>query len=245
MLKRKRQFMNQSAKQDEPWGVEVVLDTETTGLDPKSGHRIIEIGCVKLIDGILNGEVFQTYINPERDVSRDAFRVHGLGYNFLKDHPTFKEIADRFLEFIAGTRLVIHNAPFDMKFLQAELQALDLAPLENDVFDTLAFARKKFPGSPARLDALCDRYEIDNSHRDKHGALLDAELLAQVYVELREGRQPSLTLANKLGDRDQKDKKSYRVSFPKRSFELSKEILEEHKKAVDRLKKPLWRRPGA
>ena len=164
---------------------EIVLDTETTGLEPSAGHRLVEIGCVELINYIPPGRIFHTHINPEREVPPEAYNVHGLSYNFLKEHPLFKEVVHSFLEFIEDAPLVIHNAKFDMKFLNAELKGLEMPELPFFFFFyTLAMARKQFPGSPASLDALCKKFGVDNKAREKHGALLDAELLAQVYLEL-------------------------------------------------------------
>ena len=174
---------------------EIVLDTETTGLDPSTGDRLVEIGCLELVNHVPTGRVFHTYINPEREVPEGAYRVHGLSYAFLKDHPTFKEVSSLFLSFIQEEPLVIHNAKFDLKFLNAELKVLKLGEIPHHrAIDTLTIARKKFPGSPASLDALCKRFGIDNGARDKHGALIDAELLAQVYVELLGGKQRELLL---------------------------------------------------
>lgn len=178
-------------------GREIVLDTETTGFEPSQGHRLVEIGCLELINHIPTGRIFHAYINPDREVPQDAFQVHGLSYEFLKTHPLFSEVAQPFLEFIEDSPLVIHNARFDMKFLNAELtlQACGEIPFHRAI-DTLTMARQKFPGSPASLDALCKRFNINNKARDKHGALLDAELLAQVYLELIGGKQPMLSLDN-------------------------------------------------
>lgn len=167
---------------------EIVLDTETTGLDPKDGHRIIEIGCVELIDYLPTGKVYQTYINPQRDVPEEASAINGIKTEFLTDFPVFEKIADDFLSFIGDDKLVIHNAPFDLKFLNAELKLIDKPPIPIDrVTDTLPIARSKFPGFPASLDALCERFEIELSRRNHHGALLDAELLAEVYLNLMVG----------------------------------------------------------
>lgn len=175
---------------------EIVLDTETTGLDPAQGHRVVEIACIELINRIPSGRQYQTYINPQRDMPEEAFRVHGLSADFLSDFPLFPEVADDFLAFIEDGALVIHNAAFDLGFLNAELGHMGRAALEGfEVVDTVALARRKFPGAPASLDALCRRFGIDNSDRDLHGALLDARLLADVYLELMGGRQPGLGLA--------------------------------------------------
>lgn len=175
---------------------EIVLDTETTGLEPESGDRIVEIGGVELINHVATGAVYHQYINPERDMPQSAFEIHGLSQEFLRDKPKFARIGADFLDFIADAPLVIHNAAFDMKFLNAELASMKLAPLPWDrTVDTLAIARKRFPGSPASLDALCRRFGIDNSARTVHGALLDAQILAEVYLELIGGRQPGLALS--------------------------------------------------
>ena len=175
---------------------EIVLDTETTGFDPASGHRVVEIGCVELINHMPTGETYHVYLNPERDMPEEAFKVHGLSEEFLSDKPLFGAVAEQFMTFIGDARLVIHNADFDMKFLNWELQMLGIPTLPRErALDTVAMARKRFPGSPASLDALCRRFGIDNSKRDKHGALLDAELLAHVYLELIGGREPALALA--------------------------------------------------
>jgi DNA polymerase III subunit epsilon len=175
---------------------EIVLDTETTGFDPESGDRIVEIGAVELWNHLPTGKVYHQYINPQRDMPASAFEVHGLSFEFLQDKPIFNDIAPAFLEFIADSPLVIHNASFDMKFLNAELKNSGHRPIAMArAIDTLLIARSKFPGSPASLDALCRRFGVDNSAREKHGALLDSEILAEVYLELIGGRQPDLTLA--------------------------------------------------
>lgn len=175
---------------------EIVLDTETTGFEPAEGHRIVEIGAIELINHMPTGRTYHQYINPERAMPNEAFEVHGLGDDFLRDKPRFAEIAAAFLEFIGtDSRLVIHNAAFDMKFLNAELSWAELPRIPDDrALDTVQMARRKFPGSPASLDALCRRFGIDNSVREKHGALLDSELLAEVYLELIGGRQPDFGL---------------------------------------------------
>ena len=174
---------------------EIVLDTETTGLDPTVGHRIVEIGCVELINHVPTGETLQFYINPDREMPTEAFEIHGLSDAFLADKPQFHEIVDDFCKFISDSRLVIHNAGFDLRFINAEFAALDLPPIPHArAVDTVQLARSKFPGAPASLDALCRRFAIDAAARTKHGALLDAELLAEVYLELIGGRQADLTL---------------------------------------------------
>lgn len=172
---------------------EIILDTETTGLDPASGHRIVEIGCVELLNAIPTGTTFHVYIDPERDMPEEAFRVHGLSAEFLTGKPVFAKIVDEFLTFTGDAKIIAHNAEFDMRFLNAELALLGKEVIAADrVIDTLALARRKFPGSANSLDALCARYGIDTSRRTKHGALLDAEILAEVYAELTGGRQANL-----------------------------------------------------
>lgn len=174
---------------------EIVLDTETTGFDPEGGDRIVEIGAVELQGHMPTGRTYHQYINPERSMPEDAFAVHGLGDDFLRDKPVFAKVAHAFIDFIGDAKLVIHNAAFDMKFLNAELGWMNLPVLPYDrAIDTLAIARKRFPGSPASLDALCRRFGIDNSSRTLHGALLDSEILAEVYLELIGGRQPGFGL---------------------------------------------------
>ena len=174
---------------------EIVLDTETTGFDPESGDRIVEIGAVELLNHLPTGRTYHQYINPERAMPKDAFEVHGLGDDFLRDKPIFAKIGRAFLDFILDDKLIIHNAAFDMKFLNAELGWMNLSVIPMaQATDTLAIARKKFPGSPASLDALCRRFGIDNSSRTLHGALLDSEILAEVYLELIGGRQPDFGL---------------------------------------------------
>ncbi|MFX0542330.1 DNA polymerase III subunit epsilon [Roseovarius sp. S4756] len=174
---------------------EIVLDTETTGFEPDQGDRIVEIGGVELLNHMPTGRTYHQYIDPKRAMPEDAFKVHGLGDDFLRGKPVFAEIADAFLEFVGDAKLVIHNAAFDMKFLNAELRWLNKRQLPwEQAIDTLAIARKKFPGSPASLDALCRRFNIDNGARTLHGALLDSEILAEVYLELIGGRQPGLIL---------------------------------------------------
>ena len=174
---------------------EIILDTETTGLSPAGGDRVVEIACVELLNCVPTGNNFHRYINPERSMPEEAFAVHGLSEEFLKNQPVFAEIAADFLAFIGESRLVIHNADFDMNFLNHELGLLGKKPLSVPVEDTLKLARRRFPGAPASLDALCRRFEIDLSRRDKHGALVDCELLAAVYLELTGGRQVGFEFA--------------------------------------------------
>lgn len=173
---------------------EIVLDTETTGLSHAEGDRLVEIGCVELINHIPSGEHFHVYLNPQRSMPEEAFRVHGLSEEFLSDKPLFKDKAVEFRNFIDDARLIIHNAPFDMGFLNAELGWAGLPILDNEVIDTVMLARKKHPGARVSLDALCKHYGIDNSRRTLHGALLDSEILAEVYLELIGGKQVSLAL---------------------------------------------------
>lgn len=176
---------------------EIVLDTETTGFDPESGDRIVEIGAVELMGHVATGKTYHQYINPERKMPDEAFQVHGLGDEFLRDKPKFAEVGQAFLDFIGDAKLVIHNAAFDIKFLNAELKWMNLPQIPwEQAIDTLAIARKRFPGSPASLDALCRRFGIDNASRTLHGALLDSEILAEVYLELIGGRQPDFGLSN-------------------------------------------------
>ena len=175
---------------------EIVLDTETTGFDPFTGDRIVEIGALELEGHVPTGVQFHEYINPERGMPDEAFQVHGLGDDFLRDKPKFAQVGQRFLDFIQDSTLIIHNAAFDMKFLNAELKKMGLPEIPmNRALDTLPMARKKFPGSPASLDALCRRFGITNFERNLHGALLDSEILAEVYLELIGGRQPDFGLA--------------------------------------------------
>jgi DNA polymerase III subunit epsilon len=182
---------------------EIVLDTETTGLSPAEGHRLVEIGGVEIVNQIATGAVFHVLINPERDVPDEAFRVHGHSTALLRDKPLFTEVVAEFLAFIGEDRLVIHNAEFDMRFINAELLKIGREAIRIErITDTLALARRKHPGLPNSLDALCDRYRIDRSRRVKHGALLDAEILVEVYGELVGGRQRSLTFASDERSRD-------------------------------------------
>lgn len=173
---------------------EIILDTETTGFDPANGDRVVEIGCIELVNRLPTGTVWHQYVNPERDMPEGAFKVHGLSEEFLSDKPLFEAICGGFLEFIAGSVIVAHNAPFDMKFLNAELARVGRPQFpEEQCIDTLAIAKKKYPSGNS-LNGLCRRFDIDLSNRELHGALVDADLLAQVYLELNGGRQPGLVL---------------------------------------------------
>lgn len=177
---------------------EIVLDTETTGLSPVTGDRIVEIGCVELINHVPTGRHFHAYVNPERDMPEDAFRVHGLSDAFLRDKPRFSAIAGDFLRFVGNATIIAHNAPFDIGFLDAELERCGLPPLPNEVIDTVQVARDVHPGARVSLDALCKHYGVDNSRRALHGALLDSEILAEVYLELLGGRQVAFALSTEV-----------------------------------------------
>lgn len=222
---------------------EVVLDTETTGLDPGSGHRVVEIGCVELINHLPTGRTFQVYLNPQRAMPSDAFAVHGLSDEFLSRQKRFAEIADDFLEFIGGSAVVAHNAAFDMGFVNAEFELAKRPAFKpSKVIDTVGLARRKFPGAQASLDALCRRFGIDVSERTKHGALLDAELLAEVYLELVGGRQPALTLSAKAGVQAEADIVKAEKVWPPRPHTPSAEELAAHKAFVAALQDPIWLR---
>lgn len=224
---------------------EIVLDTETTGLDPAAGHRVVEIGGVELVNLVPTGRVFHRYINPERDMPAEAEAVHGLSAAFLAEHPVFAEHAEDFVEFVGDARLVIHNAAFDIGFLNAELERLGRPRLANDFVDTVAMARRKFPGSPASLDALCKRFGIDNSARTKHGALLDAELLAEVYLELSGGRQPDLALAASRDGAALLLVPANRPVRPPRPHAPTAAELAAHEAFLAKIKDPLWLKPAA
>ncbi|WP_193184984.1 DNA polymerase III subunit epsilon [Nisaea sediminum] len=226
---------------------ELVLDTETTGIDPKQGHRVIEIGAIELVNHVPTGGKYHVYINPEREVEQGAFEVHGLSTEFLADFPNFAGIVDDFLEFVGDATFVIHNAKFDMAFLNAELTRLGHPPMPMErAIDTLAMARRKFPGAQASLDALCRRFEINNSHRDLHGALVDADLLASVYLELIGGRQPGLELAREdKGDVAAMPEIRTSVARPPRPHAPSDEELAAHAMLLEKLKDPIWNRSDA
>ena len=176
---------------------EIVLDTETTGISVKDGHRIVEIGCIELDNLVPTNNKFHCYLNPERKVSEKAFEVHGYSDEFLAKQKKFSEVADKFLEFIDGKKIIIHNADFDLSHLNNELKILGKKKINNEIVDTLTLARNKFPGSPSNLDALCKRYRIDNSRRTKHTALIDCELLAKVYINLIDQKEPTLDFSKK------------------------------------------------
>jgi len=215
---------------------EVILDTETTGLFVKDGHRIVEIGCVELEDLIPTKNRFHCYLNPERRVSEKALEVHGYTDEFLAKQIKFSEIGDQFLEFIKDKRLIIHNAEFDLGHLNNELSIFGKRKITNEVIDTLILARDKFPGSPASLDALCKRYRIDNSNRTQHTALIDCDLLAKVYINLIDQKEPTLNFQNQ--DTDIKDKNNMKVSYFKKVIKPSeKEILNHKEYLKNHLKK--------
>ncbi|MCL2468634.1 MAG: DNA polymerase III subunit epsilon [Alphaproteobacteria bacterium] len=224
---------------------EIVLDTETTGFDPLKDDRIVEIGAVELSGRLPTGRHFHIYLNPERDVPEDAERVHGLSTSFLADKPVFAQEVDRFLEFIGDAPLVIHNASFDMSFINAELTRCGFPALaQNRAIDTLAMARQKFPGAPASLDALCKRFDIDLSARTFHGALLDAQLLAGVYLELCGGRQPDLDMSTQEKTEQTAEDAAHqnRPFHPPRPHAPTEEELAAHTAFLETLKTPLWKR---
>ena len=219
---------------------EVVLDTETTGLKVENGDRVIEIGCVEVVNRIRTGKFFHSYLKVDKESSSGALGVHGLTKEFLSDKPEFSEIKEDFKNFIQDAPLIIHNAKFDLTFLNNELELVGESKLKNNIIDTLIIARQKFPGSPANLDALCKRFKIDGSKRVKHGALLDSELLADVYLELTGGRQIILDLneaaANKKCDVNAVDK----IDFKYRSYPVSDAETKLHKKMLETLKGHIW-----
>jgi len=222
---------------------EIVLDTETTGLDPRTGDRVVEIGCIELLNHIPTGETYHQYINPERAMPDEAFNVHGLSEAFLSDHPVFADIADAFLEFVGDAKLVIHNAVFDLKFLNSELERLDhtAIPMARAI-DTVQMARQRFPGAQASLDALCRRFEIDNSSREKHGALLDTDLLALVYLELIGGRQPGLELATQSRASAVQTRKVERHMRPARPHAPAPDEEAAHAAMLEKLSGAIWLR---
>ena len=230
---------------------EIVLDTETTGLSPDEGHRIIEIGALELINHMPTGQKLHLYINPERPIDEAAEAVHGISSAFLADKPVFTDVIDEFMTFIGQDKMVIHNASFDMGFINAELKRAGHAALPNDrAIDTLMMARRKFPGAQASLDALCRRFEIDNSHRDLHGALIDADLLAEVYIELIGGRQPDLGLSIQSISSNNAPTAQNEAAFEMRQgpmreariFKASSEELAQHDAFIKTISDPIWHR---
>jgi len=223
---------------------EIVLDTETTGLDPLRGDRLVEIGCVEMFNRMPTGQTFHRHINPEREMSAEAFAVHGLSTEFLRAKPLFAEVVDDFLEFIADAPLVIHNASFDVSFINAELDRIKRPPIARErLVDTLLLARRKHPGVSNRLDDLCSRYAIDNSRRTKHGALLDAELLAEVYIDLIGARQSQLVLASesreiRIGVSGEIPRRQREVPLAPRVTDADREL---HRAFIATLgDKPIW-----
>ena len=214
----------------------ITLDLETTGLNPLEGHKIIEIGCVELINNFPTGNTWQTYINPKRNIPQEAFEIHGLTEEFLENKPFFKDTIDEFLNFIKDSDLIIHNAKFDMKFINYELEANNLNPiLNNKIIDTIDIAKNMFPGQSNSLDALCKRYKIDLEKRKFHGALLDAELLAEVYLEMQGGRQQGFDLKNEYIDSKKKiDIKN--IQYSKKVYKLTKEEIENNIKLIKSIK---------
>ena len=222
---------------------EVVLDTETTGLSPQDGDRLVEIACITLNNHLPNGEIFHEYFNPQIPMPKAAEQIHGLTDDFLSTKPLFSSLAENFLNFIGEDPLVIHNASFDLGFLNSELVRLEMDPLpQNRAIDTLELARKTFPGSPASLNALCRRFEIDNSARTFHGALLDAELLAEIYLELIGGRQPDLVLDTKRKEQKKEDasQNPKHLFHTPRSHGATDQELAAHEEFLKLLKDPIW-----
>ncbi|MDX1921529.1 MAG: DNA polymerase III subunit epsilon [Alphaproteobacteria bacterium] len=218
----------------------VILDTETTGFDPLQGHRIVEIGCVEMVGHIATGKTFQCYLNPERDMPPEAQKVHGLTDAFLADKPLFSQVVEEFLDFISDDPLVIHNAPFDMAFLNAELTRIGFSALpKTRAIDTVILARKAFPGAPASLDALCKRFKVDASSRQLHGALLDARLLADVFVELSGGKQTGLNM--EFGAKTKTEKAASKNTLRAvREFPLSDEERAAHDAAIATINGHIW-----
>ncbi len=220
---------------------EIVLDTETTGFDPTAGHRIVEIGAIELINHLPTGQTFQKYINPEREMPTEAFQVHGLSDEFLADKPIFGEIVDELVEFLGDATLVAHNAEFDMRFLNAELEMAGKPEIAAErAVDTVTMARRKFPGAQANLDALCRRFNIDLSDRTLHGALKDARLLSEVYLELIGGRQPDLELARENAGMAAADDVAPRVQRPPRPHAATPDEEAAHAEFLEKLKDPVW-----
>ena len=205
---------------------EIVLDTETTGISVKDGHRIVEIGCIELDNLVPTNNKFHCYLNPERKVSEKAFEVHGYSDEFLAKQKKFSEVADKFLEFIAGKKIIIHNADFDLSHLNNELKIVGKKKISNEIVDTLTLARDKYPGSPSNLDALCKRYRIDNSRRTKHTALVDCDLLAKVYINLIDQKEPTLdfSVREKINNQDNNKK----INYFKKIIKPTEEELNNH-----------------
>jgi len=220
---------------------EVVLDTETTGLDPLAGNRVVEIGCIELVNLVATGRSLQLYLNPEMPMPAGAQEVHGLSDEFLADKPLFADKADELLEFLGDAQLVIHNAQFDLGFLNAELARAGKPKLTNAYVDTVSMARRKFPGQRASLDSLCDRFGIDNTKRTKHGALLDSELLAEVYLELSGGRQRDLGLAPEMAAGGVQGIVAQTLALrPPRPHAASAAELVAHAEFLNKINEPIW-----
>ena len=222
----------------------IALDTETTGFDPEEGHRLVEIGCVEMVDMVRTGQTFHVYLDPERDVPESAFKVHGLSRDFLRDKPKFRDVVEPFLNFIADSQLVIHNAAFDMRFLNAELGKIGKPALSMErTLDTVLIARRQFPGAQVNLDALCRRFGIDLSRRTFHGALLDAELLSEVYLELNGGRQTTLLTAETQVERRKVEYEAFdprQLLQMQRDFSPTEEEMSAHATFLKKLKNPIW-----
>ena len=225
---------------------ELCLDIETTGLDPRSGHRIVEIAAIELVNKVRTGNFFHSYVNPRREMPQEAFKIHGISGEFLRDKPIFDHIANKFLDFVKDTKIVIHNAAFDTKFINYELKIIGLPELNmKNVIDSLTIARQKFPGSPASLDALCRRFNVDLTKRTKHGALLDTELLCEVYIELMGGAQTGFGFGAKqkeaakiITDADVAENKNI---LPKRDFPSLEADLKLHQEFIAKhFKENLW-----
>ena len=213
----------------------IALDIETTGLNPLEGHKIIEIGCVELLNNFPTGKTWQAYINPNRNIPQEAYEVHRLTEDFLKDKPIFKDITESFKNYIKNAKLIIHNAKFDIKFLNYELEAIKLEPINSEIIDTLDIARKLFPGQSVSLDSLCKRYRIDTEKRKFHGALLDAELLAEVYLEMQGGRQQGMNLELKERSNDKKIDLA-NIKYSKKIYKLKKEEIKSYNKLLEIIK---------
>ena len=223
---------------------EIVLDTETTGLEFTKGDKIIEIGCVELINHIPTGKTYQQYLNPLQNISEKAEEIHGITNDDLKQKPFFKKIVPKFLKFIKNDPLVIHNAEFDLGFINNELTKNNLETLNNPIIDTLLIARKKFPNSPVKLDALCRRFSIDLDIRKKHGALIDAKLLAEVYLELKGGQQPNFNFdknKRKIFQGKEKKLEFKEKKWEERIYPLSEDEKKQHKKLLEKIKDPIWK----
>lgn len=221
---------------------QIVLDTETTGLRPSEGHRVIEIAAIEIVDYLPTGNTYQQYINPQRDVPESSFKVHGLSYEFLKDKPLFENVINKFLEFVGNDPIIAHNVDFDVGFLNYELNTCGMESLKNEKIDTVSIAREKFPGQSVSLDALCKRFAIDNTQREKHSATVDTELLARVYIELMDARELSLDLNNSVEVKNSpvtfNTEKIKNRNLPSRLSEKEKEL---HKSFIQTLgKNSIW-----